>query len=108
MIRQGKLVAQTSPGEALAPLRGKIFEGRVPREQLDEVRRRLHVTQAVLVAGKNRVRVFAPSGEAPDGFEAVPATLEDAYLLLMQAGRPADLAADLPAGTPLAAAGGAA
>src|SRR5215831_2560207 len=47
VIRRGKLVAQTSPGEALAPLRGKIFEGRVPREQLDEVRRRLHVTQAV-------------------------------------------------------------
>jgi ABC-2 type transport system ATP-binding protein len=84
VIRRGRLVAQTSPGEALAPLRGKLFEGRVPREQLDEVRRRLRVTQAVLVEGQNRVRVFAPTGEPPPGFEAVPATLEDAYLLLMQ------------------------
>jgi ABC-2 type transport system ATP-binding protein len=84
VIRRGRLVAQTSPGEALAPLRGKIFEGRVPREQLDEVRRRLRVTQAVLVEGQNRVRIFEPAGEPPLGFEPVPATLEDAYLLLMQ------------------------
>jgi ABC-type multidrug transport system ATPase subunit len=90
VIRQGKLVAQTSPGEALAPLRGKIFEGRVPREQLDEVRRRLRVTQAVLVEGQNRVRIFEPSAEAPVGFEPVPATLEDAYLLLMQDMSPAE------------------
>jgi ABC-2 type transport system ATP-binding protein len=84
VIRRGRLVAQTSPGEALAPLRGKVFEGRVPREQLDEVRRRLRVTQAVLVEGQNRVRIFEPAGEPPLGFEPVPATLEDAYLLLMQ------------------------
>jgi len=89
VIRQGKLVAQTSPGEALAPLRGKIFEGRVPREQLDEVRRRLRVTQAVLVEGQNRVRIFEESAQPPLGFEPVPATLEDAYLLLMQDTSPA-------------------
>jgi ABC-2 type transport system ATP-binding protein len=84
VIRRGRLVAQTSPGEALAPLRGKIFEGRVPREQLDEVRLRLRVTQAILVEGQNRVRIFEPTGEPPLGFEPVPATQEDAYLLLMQ------------------------
>ncbi|HEX3532324.1 MAG TPA: ABC transporter ATP-binding protein [Thermoanaerobaculia bacterium] len=93
VIRQGRLVAQTSPGEALAPLHGKIFEGRVPREQLDEVRRRLRVTQAVLVEGQNRVRIFEPLAQttlAPLGFEPVPATLEDAYLLLMQDTSPAE------------------
>jgi ABC-type multidrug transport system ATPase subunit len=84
VIRHGRLVAQTSPHEAQAPIRGKIFEGRVAREELDEVRRRLRVTQAVLVEGRHRVRIFEPSGVAPIGFEPVPATLEDAYLLLMQ------------------------
>ncbi|HYU35835.1 MAG TPA: hypothetical protein VEW48_27070, partial [Thermoanaerobaculia bacterium] len=64
--------------------RGRIFEGRVAREELDEVRKRLRVTQAVLVEGKHRVRIYEPSGVAPAGFEPVPATLEDAYLLLMQ------------------------
>jgi ABC-2 type transport system ATP-binding protein len=103
VIRKGRLVAQTSPSAALAPLRGKIFEGRVPREQLAEVRRRLRVTQAVLVEGQNRVRIVEPSGQPPLGFEAVPATLEDAYLLLMQ-----DLVDPIEAGDPIAAAGGAA
>jgi ABC-2 type transport system ATP-binding protein len=84
VIRKGRLVAQTSPSEARAALAGKIFEGRVASEEMEEVKRRLHVTQAVLVEGKNRVRIHQPDGQAPAGFEPVPATLEDAYLLLMQ------------------------
>ncbi|HVR95202.1 MAG TPA: ABC transporter ATP-binding protein [Thermoanaerobaculia bacterium] len=84
VIRKGRLVAQTSPSEARAALAGKIFEGRVAAEELDEVRRHLRVTQAVLVEGRNRVRVYQPDGRPPLGFEPVPATLEDAYLLRMQ------------------------
>jgi ABC-type multidrug transport system ATPase subunit len=86
VIRKGRLVAQTSPSEAREAIDGKIFEGRVPREEMDEVRSRLRVTQAVLVEGKNRVRIYQPDAHAPAGFEPVPATLEDAYLLLMQDG----------------------
>jgi ABC-2 type transport system ATP-binding protein len=84
VIRKGRLLAQTSPTEARAAIAGRIFEGRVAAEELEEIRRRLRVTQAVLVEGKNRVRIFEPGGQAPAGFEPVPATLEDAYLLLMQ------------------------
>jgi len=84
VIRQGRLVAETSPHEARSAMQGKIFEGRVAREELDEVRRRLRVIQAVLVEGRHRVRIYEPSGAAPMGFEPVPATLEDAYLHLMQ------------------------
>jgi len=102
VIRQGRLVAQTSPHEAQARLRGRIFEGRVAREELDEVRKRLRVTQAVLVEGKHRVRIYEPSGVAPVGFEPAPATLEDAYLLLMQ-----DMAAEPAAEEEQAAAAGA-
>src|SRR3954466_9054299 len=84
VIRKGRLVAQTSPSEARGAIDGKIFEGRVSREEMDAVRNRLRVTQAVLVEGKNRVRIYQEDGQPPTGFEAVPATLEDAYLLLMQ------------------------
>jgi ABC-type multidrug transport system ATPase subunit len=85
VIRQGRLVAQTSPGEARQGIAGRIFEGRVAADELEEVRRRgLRITQAVLVEGRHRVRIYEPSGQAPAGFEPVPATLEDAYLLLMQ------------------------
>jgi len=41
VIRKGRLVAQTSPSEAREAIDGKIFEGRVSREEMDEVRSRL-------------------------------------------------------------------
>jgi ABC-type multidrug transport system ATPase subunit len=84
VIRHGRLVAQTSPGEARAAIAGKIFEGRVAPGELDLLGRRFQITQAILVEGRNRVRIYEPSGAPPPGFEPVPATLEDAYLLLMQ------------------------
>ena len=40
-----------------------------------------------MLEGKNRVRIFEPEGTPPAGFEPVAATLEDAYLLLMQSER---------------------
>ena len=84
VIRKGRLVAQTTPSEARAAIAGRLFEGRVAREELDQIRQRLRVTQAMLVEGKNRVRIYQPDGQPPAGFEPVAATLEDAYLLLMQ------------------------
>src|SRR5262249_7223600 len=44
------------------------------------------VTQAYLVEGHNRVRVYQPEGRPPPGFVPVPATLEDAYLVLIKTG----------------------
>jgi ABC-2 type transport system ATP-binding protein len=97
VIRKGRLLAQTSPSEARTAITGRIFEGRVAADELEEIRKRLRVTQAVLVEGRNRVRIFEPDGQAPAGFEPVPATLEDAYLLLMQdAQLPAHAVAGLP------------
>jgi len=54
--------------------------------------------QAVLFEGKNRVRIYEPDGTPPEGFEAVPATLEDAYLLLMPSEKLAQAAASGAAG----------
>jgi len=85
VIHKGRLVAQTSPTEARRAIDGKIFEGRIGREELEEIHRRpLRVIQSVLVEGKNRVRVYQPDASALLGFEPVAATLEDAYLLLVQ------------------------
>ncbi|MEP7381530.1 MAG: ABC transporter ATP-binding protein [Gemmatimonadota bacterium] len=85
VIRAGQLVALTSPHDARVQLAGKVFEGDVSPEQLDAVRRTHRVTQAVLVEGRNRVRIFDESGACPEGFEPVGETLEDAYFLLMHA-----------------------
>ena len=44
------------------------------------------MTQAYLVGGSNRVRVYQPDGEPPGGFRPVDATLEDAYLVVIKSG----------------------
>lgn len=88
VIRQGRIVAQTSPSEARNRLNGAIFEATVNADELDSLRQSRCVTQAVLVEGKNRVRVYEASGHPPDGFAPVVPTLEDAYLLTMRGDLP--------------------
>ena len=87
VIRNGHVVAETSPTEARRMLAGTIFEGAVAAGDLDALQRTRRVTQAVLVEGRNRVRIHEPSREAPAGFEPAVPTLEDAYFVLMH-GRP--------------------
>ena len=100
VIRNGQVVAETSPTEARRMLAGTIYEGAVAVADLETLQRTRRVTQAVLVEGRNRVRIHEPSREVPAGFELAVPTLEDAYFVLMH-GKPngngtADLA--IPAG----------
>jgi ABC-type multidrug transport system ATPase subunit len=84
VIRQGRLVACTTPAEARLGLRGQIFEGSVTEAELRQLRGSGQVMQSVLVEGKSRVRIRATPGAVPPGFEAVQPTLEDVYMVLMQ------------------------
>jgi|SRR5882672_1468507 len=86
VIRAGRLLAVTSPGEARGSIAGHVFEGTVSVEDLPRLRAERMVTQAILVEGKDRARIYDPSGKPPDGFVPVPVTLEDAYLVLMRLG----------------------
>jgi ABC-type multidrug transport system ATPase subunit len=81
ILSQGRVVANTTPAEAREALAGTIYEGAVEHADLDGVSRRFRVTQALLVEGRNRVRIHVPQGAAPEGFSPVEPTLEDAYLL---------------------------
>ena len=84
VIRGGRLVAKTTPRAARAAIEGAIFEGTVAPADLPALREARSVTQAILVEGRHRVRVFEPGGTPPPGFERVAPTLEDAYLVLMR------------------------
>ncbi|HZN56227.1 MAG TPA: ABC transporter ATP-binding protein [Candidatus Polarisedimenticolaceae bacterium] len=85
VIRAGRVVALTTPGEARALIHDRIFQGTADtRERLEELARTRRVTQAILVEGKNQVRVFEPDGRAPEGFVPVEPSLEDAYFVLMR------------------------
>jgi ABC-type multidrug transport system ATPase subunit len=85
VIRNGRLVTVTSPSEAREAIAGKIWEGAVTGPELEDIRKTRRVTQAILVEGRNRVRIHETDGPPP-GFERVPPTLEDAYLVLMKPG----------------------
>src|SRR5439155_14467083 len=86
VIRAGRLLAKTTPRAARQAIEGAIFEGTVSPSELPDLRRTRSVTQAILVEGCHRVRVYEPGGVPPPGFERVTATLEDAYLVLMRPG----------------------
>ena len=90
IMYDGRFVADTSPTEARERLAGTIYQGAVEQEDLNEIERRYRITQAILIEGRNQVRIHVPDEEAsesalPEGFDSVPPTLEDAYLLLAQA-----------------------
>jgi ABC-2 type transport system ATP-binding protein len=89
VIREGRLIAYTTPTEATRAIEGTIYEGSISAENYDRLladpdRR---VTQAFLVEGRNRVRVYQPEGSPPEDFERVTPSLEDAYLVLIKTGR---------------------
>lgn len=86
VIREGRLLALTTPAEARAAIAGHIFEGTVDVADLPRLRAERTVTQALLVEGRNRARLYEPAGAPPPGFTPAPVTLEDAYLVLMRLG----------------------
>jgi len=84
VIRGGRVVALTTPAEARALIKGRIYQGTADtREQLDEILGARRVTQSILVEGRNQVRIYEAGGAPPPGFSAVEPNLEDAYFVLM-------------------------
>src|SRR5207247_9812894 len=55
VIRGGRLLARTTPGEARAAIAGSIFENTVPPDRLAALHAEATVTQATLVEGHHRV-----------------------------------------------------
>ena len=86
VIRNGVIIARTTPAEARAAVDGTIFEGEVTAQELQELHLTRTVTQSMLVEGRHRLRVYDPDGEVAPGFHEVPPTLEDAYLVMMRTG----------------------
>jgi ABC-type multidrug transport system ATPase subunit len=86
VIRHGRLVAHTTPHRARRLIEGMIFEGSLESGSYDQLLADSNrcVTQAYLVEGRNRVRVYEPEGVAPPGFAPAIPSLEDAYLLLIK------------------------
>jgi ABC-2 type transport system ATP-binding protein len=89
VIRGGRLIAYTTPAEARMAIDGTIHEGTISADAYGRLLADPErcVTQSYLVEGQNRVRVYQPDGEPPEGFAAVAPTLDDAYLVAIKTGR---------------------
>ncbi|MGE5176077.1 MAG: ABC transporter ATP-binding protein [Hyphomicrobiales bacterium] len=98
VIREGRLLALTTPAEARGAIEGHMYEGTVAPRDLESLQRERIVTQTILVEGRNRARLYQPSGLPPPGFERSTATLEDAYLVLMRRAGPNGMATEAAAG----------
>ena len=86
VIRNGVIIARTTPAEARAAIDGAVFEGKVSPQELQDLQRSRMVTQSIIVEGSHRLRIYQPDGEPAPGFREVSPTLEDAYLVLMRTG----------------------
>ena len=88
MMRGGRLIAYTTPAEAREAIEGTIYEGTISADQYHGLLANSDhcITQAYLVEGRNRVRVYQPQGKPPEGFLGVSPTLEDAYLVAIKTG----------------------
>jgi len=86
LIRHGRLLATTTPGQARQAIDGEIYEGSVSHAELGRLAATYRVTRAHLIAGRNQVRLHLPQGSPPAGFTAETPTLEDAYLVLLHGG----------------------
>ena len=83
VIRQGRVVALTTPAQARALISGRIYQGTAATPaDLAAIAHGRHVTQSILVEGRHQLRLFEPEGHAPAGFHPVEASLEDAYFVL--------------------------
>jgi ABC-type multidrug transport system ATPase subunit len=77
IISHGRVLAEGDPLHAMRDVEGKIWRRIIGKEQLSAFQKEHAVISTKLVGGRTVVHVF--SEERPEGFDAVPASLEDVY-----------------------------
>jgi ABC-type multidrug transport system ATPase subunit len=83
IIRKGKILATCTPRHAVDQLKGSVWEGNVPREQLSAFKSQFNVISSRIFDGETRVRVISQGHRpCPQLTEATP-VLEDYYFDLV-------------------------
>ena len=78
IICAGELLMQGKPKEGIALLEGKIYQKAIEKENLPSYQADYRVISTKLIEGRLSLRVESDSAPA-NGFEPVPADLEDVY-----------------------------
>lgn len=78
----GKILLQGNPVEVTNSLQGKVWRKTILPEEMEAYEDKYDVISKRLFAGRTVLHVMSQS--APEGFEAAPATLEDAYFNVLK------------------------
>jgi hypothetical protein len=83
IIRKGEILSACAPRQAVEQLKGSVWEGTLPREQLSAFKSQFNVISLRIFDGEARVRVISKDKRPPGEFnEAIP-VLEDYYFNLV-------------------------
>ena len=85
LISGGTLVAHAAPEQLLQQVEGKVWEGIVPSNELQSIKRQYLISGTARRGDGVHVRMLAPS--APSGAQPLSPTLEDAYLFCLNTHR---------------------
>lgn len=83
IIRKGKILAACTPRQALDQLKGSVWEGNLPREQLSVFKSQFNVVSSRNFDGEARVRVISKDQRPGGEFTEATPVLEDYYFDLV-------------------------
>jgi ABC-2 type transport system ATP-binding protein len=83
IIKQGEILASTTPSQAVSGLDGSVWEASVPREKVADLKSRCRVLSSQMVGGLVRLRVISNNGRPGEEFTPATPVLEDYYFNLV-------------------------
>ncbi|OWY21798.1 ABC transporter ATP-binding protein [Sphingobacteriales bacterium UPWRP_1] len=84
IINQGEVVMQGNPAAAIEQLRGKIWQTKVAKTELNHYRQTYHLISHKLNAGKMEIHILADQQPADSTFTPADVQLEDVYFSKVQ------------------------
>ena len=84
IMDKGRVLFSGSTDDALLQIRGKVWEKRIPKEELSQYQKEYKVISNKLVGGKPLIHVFSET-EMNSGFQAAEESLEDVFFAKLNA-----------------------
>ncbi|MEL6591808.1 MAG: ABC transporter ATP-binding protein [Bacteroidota bacterium] len=78
IINQGQILMQGNPMEAIGLLEGKVWQKRVPKDELEAYKERFEVISEKLIAGQPQIHIYS-EGAPDETMQPVQPDLEDVY-----------------------------
>jgi len=78
IMNKGRIMLDGTPAEAVASVEGKIWRSAIAKDEINDYRGRMQVISSHMSDGRLIIHTYADS-KPGEGFEAVPAGLEDVY-----------------------------